>query len=202
MVTPTKGARLGSSPAHERLILANLASSLYEHGSIKTTLVRAKRLRPYAEHLITIAKKGTLASRRQVMTKIRNKTIVHLLMTEIAEQFAERDGGYTRIIKIERRKGDQAEMAIIELVTEAVTKNPKAKTAKVADSAPKATADEKADEAATSTESEAPTEAPEAAEKTADEAAEVAADGNAEAAVNSDDADADATAEVATEDDK
>lgn len=120
MVTPTKGARLGSSPAHERLILANLAQSLYEHGKIKTTLVRAKRLRPVAERLITIAKRGTLAARRQVMTQIRDKSVVHLLMTDIAEQFAERNGGYTRITKIERRKGDQAEMAIIELVAEAV----------------------------------------------------------------------------------
>jgi large subunit ribosomal protein L17 len=123
MVTPTKGARLGSSPAHERLILANLAQSLYEHGKIKTTLIRAKRLRPVAERLITIAKKGTLSARRQVMTQIRDKSIVHLLMTDIAEQFADREGGYTRITKVERRKGDQAEMAIIELVQEAVVKS-------------------------------------------------------------------------------
>lgn len=130
MVTPTKGARLGSSPAHERLILANLASSLFEHGKIKTTLVRAKRVQPLAERLITIAKKQTLASHRQLLATISNKSVVHLLVTEIAEQFKEREGGCTRVIKIERRKGDQAEMAIIELVSEPLVKNPKNKKPK------------------------------------------------------------------------
>jgi large subunit ribosomal protein L17 len=127
MVTPTKGARLGSSPAHERIILANLATQLFEHGKIKTTKVRAKRVQPLAEHLITVAKRNTLASRRQVATTIRDKSIVHTLVTVIAPEFAEREGGYTRITKIERRKGDQAEMAIIELVTEPLVKKPSKK---------------------------------------------------------------------------
>jgi large subunit ribosomal protein L17 len=143
MVTPTKGARLGSSPAHERLIIANLATSLFEHGSIKTTFVRAKRLRPHAERLITVAKRDTLAARRQIMKTIRDKSIVHLLMTDLAEQFKDREGGYTRIIKVERRKGDQAEMAIIELVQEPVVKKASAKkaAAKKATSADKEVAD-------------------------------------------------------------
>lgn len=116
MVTPTKGARLGSSPAHERLILANLACSLFEHGRIKTTQVRAKRMQPFAERLITIAKKQTLASHRHLVALIHNKTVAHILVTELAQRFENRDGGYTRIIKTERRKGDQAQMCIIELV--------------------------------------------------------------------------------------
>jgi large subunit ribosomal protein L17 len=118
MVTPTKGARLGSSPAHERLILANLACSLFEYRKIKTTQVRAKRLQPLAERLITIAKRQTLASHRQLVAMIHNKTVAHILVTELAAQFETREGGYTRITKIERRKGDQAQMCIIELVEE------------------------------------------------------------------------------------
>ncbi|GHT80908.1 50S ribosomal protein L17 [Actinomycetota bacterium] len=136
MVTPTKGARLGSSPAHERLILANLATSLFEHTRIKTTVVRAKRVQPLAERLITIAKRDTLAARRQLMQTITDKSIVHALLTEIAPQFAEREGGYTRITKTERRKGDQAEMAIIELVSEPLLKKPSAKKAKTETEAP------------------------------------------------------------------
>ncbi|MDR0951035.1 MAG: 50S ribosomal protein L17 [Candidatus Ancillula sp.] len=136
MVTPTKGARLGSSPAHERLILANLASSLFEHGQIKTTQVKAKRVQPLAEKLITIAKKQTLASHRQLVATLKNKSIVHLLVTDLAEQFKDREGGYTRVIKIERRKGDQAEMAIIELVQEPVVKKPSTKNAKKLDETP------------------------------------------------------------------
>ena len=118
MPTPPKGPRLGGSPAHERLILANLAQSLFEHGKITTTETKAKRLRPHAEKLITIAKKGTLHSRREVMKTVRDKDVVHRLFAEIAPSFATREGGYTRIIKTAPRKGDNAPMAIIELVDE------------------------------------------------------------------------------------
>jgi large subunit ribosomal protein L17 len=118
MPTPPKGPRLGGSPAHERLILANLAQSLFEHGKITTTETKAKRLRPYAEKLITVAKKGTLHSRREVLKTIRDKDVVHKLFAEIGPSFATRDGGYTRIIKTSPRKGDNAPMAIIELVGE------------------------------------------------------------------------------------
>ena len=118
MPTPPKGPRLGGSPAHERLILANLATSLFEHGKITTTETKAKRLRPHAEKLITIAKKGTLHSRREVMKTVRDKDVVHKLFAEIAPSFATREGGYTRIIKTAPRKGDNAPMAIIELVDE------------------------------------------------------------------------------------
>ena len=116
MPTPTKGARLGGGPAHERLMLANLSQSLFEHGRITTTLTRAKRLRPYAERLITFAKRGDLASRRRVMGVIHDKSVVHTLFTEIGPSFAERNGGYTRITKVGIRKGDSAPLAVIELV--------------------------------------------------------------------------------------
>jgi large subunit ribosomal protein L17 len=116
MPSPTKGPRLGGSPAHERLILANLATALFEHGRITTTEAKAKRLRPLAERLITFAKRGDLASRRRVMTVIRDKDVVHVLFTEIAPVYDNRDGGYTRITKIGPRKGDNAPMAVIELV--------------------------------------------------------------------------------------
>jgi large subunit ribosomal protein L17 len=120
MPTPTKGPRLGGSPAHERLMLANLATSLFEHGRIRTTAAKAKRLRPFAEHLITFAKRGDLHARRQVLTVIRDKSVVHTLFSEIGPRFEHRAGGYTRITKIGPRKGDNAPMAIIELV-EAMT---------------------------------------------------------------------------------
>ena len=120
MPKPTKGARLGGSPAHERLILANLARSLFEHGRITTTHAKARRLRPYAERLITKAKKGDLHNRRQVLQKITDKSVVHTLFTEIGPRYANRPGGYTRITKIGNRRGDNAPMAVIELV-EALT---------------------------------------------------------------------------------
>jgi large subunit ribosomal protein L17 len=120
MPTPTKGPRLGGGPAHERLILANLATSLFEHDRITTTEAKAKRLRPLAERLITFAKRGDLHARRQAMTVIRDKDVVHKLFAEIGPKFAERPGGYTRIVKIGPRKGDNAPMAVIELV-EALT---------------------------------------------------------------------------------
>jgi large subunit ribosomal protein L17 len=118
MPTPTKGPRLGGSPAHQRHILSNLAAALFEHGRITTTLPRARRLRPVAERLITFAKRGDLHARRQVLTVVPDKTIVHTLFTEIGPGFASRQGGYTRITKIGPRKGDNAPMAVIELVRE------------------------------------------------------------------------------------
>ena len=116
MPTPTKGPRLGGSPSHQRLILANLAQSLFEHGRITTTEAKAKRLRPYAEHLITKAKTDTVANRRQVVKVIRDKSILHTLFTEIGPAMASRPGGYTRITKVAPRKGDNAPMAVIEIV--------------------------------------------------------------------------------------
>ena len=118
MPTPTKGPRLGAGPAHERLMLANLATSLFEHDRITTTEAKAKRLRPLAERLITFAKRGDLHARRQVMTVIRDKDVVHKLFAEIGPKFKTRPGGYTRIVKTGPRKGDNAPMAIIELVEE------------------------------------------------------------------------------------
>jgi large subunit ribosomal protein L17 len=120
MPTPTKGPRLGGSPAHEKLMLANLATSLFEHGRITTTETKAKRLRPLAEKLVTFAKRGDLHARRQVMTTIRDKDVVHTLFAEIGPRYEDRPGGYTRITKVGPRKGDNAPMAIIELV-EALT---------------------------------------------------------------------------------
>jgi large subunit ribosomal protein L17 len=116
MPTPTKGARLGGGPAHERLMLANLATALFQHGKITTTEAKAKRLRPLAERLITFAKRGDLHARRRVLTVVRDKSVVHVLFTEIGPQYAGRPGGYTRITKIGPRKGDNAPMAVIELV--------------------------------------------------------------------------------------
>ena len=116
MPQPSKGKRMGGSPSHERLILANLATALFEHGRITTTEARARRLRPVAERLITISKKGDLHARRRVLTVIRNKDVVHTLFTEIGPRYENREGGYTRIVKIGPRKGDNAPMAVIELV--------------------------------------------------------------------------------------
>ena len=118
MPKPTKGPRLGGSSSHQKALLANLATSLFEHGRIKTTEPKARALRPYAEKLITHAKKGTLHNRREVLKKIRDKDVVHALFADIGPFFADRDGGYTRIIKVEARKGDNAPMAVIELVRE------------------------------------------------------------------------------------
>jgi large subunit ribosomal protein L17 len=126
MPAPTKGARLGGSPAHQRLILANLASQLFEHGRIVTTEAKAKRLRPLAEKLITKAKRGDIHSRRLVLTTVRDKGVVHTLFTEIAPSLADRDGGYTRVTKVGPRKGDNAPMALIELVRETVEESRKA----------------------------------------------------------------------------
>ena len=130
MPKPTKGPRLGGGPAHERLLLANLAAALYTHERITTTETKAKRLRPLAERLITFAKRGDLHARRRVLAVIGDKSVVHKLFTEIAPQVADREGGYTRITKIGNRKGDNAPMAVIELVLEPVT--PKKRAAKPA----------------------------------------------------------------------
>ena len=128
MPQPTKGPRLGGSPAHERLMLANLATSLFKHGKIQTTETKAKRLRPFAERLVTFAKRGDLHSRRRVLRVVRDKDVVYVLFDQIAPRFANREGGYTRIVKTGPRKGDAAPMAIIELVEE--LKVAPAKTAK------------------------------------------------------------------------
>ena len=174
MPTPKKGPRLASSPAHERLMLANMATSLFQHGRITTTLPKAKRLRPLAERLITFAKRGDLHSRRRVMRVIRNKSVVHALFTDIAEMMEQREGGYTRIVKIGARRGDNTPQAVIELVTEPLSA--KKATVAEAEAATKVAADKEAEEApkAEATEAEAPaaeaTEAP--AEAPAEEKAE------------------------------
>jgi large subunit ribosomal protein L17 len=141
MPKPTKGPRLGGSSSHQKAILANLATSLFEHGRIKTTEPKARALRPYAEKLITHAKKGTLHNRREVLKKIRDKDVVHALFAEIGPSFADRNGGYTRIIKVEARKGDNAPMAVIELVRE---KTVTAEATQVANRARRAAASKKA----------------------------------------------------------
>ena len=160
MPTPTKGPRLGGGPAHERLMLANLAAALFEHKRITTTVTKAKRLKPYAERLVTFAKRGDLASRRRVLGLISNKGVVHELFTDIASAVENRDGGYTRITKIGNRKGDNAPMAVIELVLEPVS----AKQAVVAEatSAAKRDADKKEAAAAAPAVAEEAAEAPEA----------------------------------------
>jgi large subunit ribosomal protein L17 len=162
MPTPTKGPRLGGGPAHERLMLANLASQLFEHRRITTTETKAKRVRPLAERLITFAKRGDLASRRRVLTVVRDKSVVHELFTEIAPAMEERQGGYTRITKIGNRKGDNAPMAVIELVLEPLSA--KQATVREAEAATKRSAKKSsAKKAAPAAEADAPkAEAPKA----------------------------------------
>ncbi len=194
MPKPTKAPRLGGGPAHERLLLANLAAALFTHKSIKTTETKAKRLRPLAERLVTFAKRGDLHARRRVLSVIGDKSVVHTLFTEIAPLVADREGGYTRITKVGNRKGDNAPMAVIELVLEPVTKKPSAKKASKSDAAPAAAAaaDEPeveveetpadADETADAGET-AGAESPEegaAAEAAAKDAVEAPAEGKAE----------------------
>jgi large subunit ribosomal protein L17 len=169
MPTPTKGPRLGGGPAHERLILANLATSLFEHGRITTTVTKAKRVQPLAERLITFAKRGDLHARRRVLTVVRDKGVVHTLFTEIAPAVAERNGGYTRVTKIGNRKGDNAPMAVIELVTEPVS--PKQAVVKEAEKATKKSAPKAEEPAVEAVETPAEAEATEApAEAAAPEA--------------------------------
>ena len=130
MPTPTKGARLGGSSAHQRHMLANLATALFEHGKITTTEARARRLRPYAERLITFAKRGDLHARRQVLSVVTDKSVVHTLFADIGPSFASRDGGYTRITKVGPRKGDNAALAVIELVREEPDARPRRRRAR------------------------------------------------------------------------
>jgi large subunit ribosomal protein L17 len=131
MPTPTKGARLGGSSAHQRHMLANLATALFEHGKITTTEARARRLRPYAERLITFAKRGDLHARRQVLTAVTDKSVVHTLFAEIGPSFADREGGYTRITKVGPRKGDNAALAVIELIREEPDAKPRRRRARL-----------------------------------------------------------------------
>ena len=172
MPQPTKGPRLGGGPAHERLLLANLAAALFTHKSITTTETKAKRLRPLAERLITFAKRGDLHARRRVLAIIHDKSVVHELFTEIAPLVAEREGGYTRIIKTGYRKGDNAPMAVIELVLEPVVKKPaSSKKSAARTEAPKAEAKPAAEETPVEETEAAPEEVVEEA-PAADEAAE------------------------------
>ena len=155
MPTPSKGPRLGGGPAHERLLLAGLATALFEHDRITTTEAKAKRLRPLAERMVTFAKRGDLHARRRVLTVVRDKGVVHRLFTEVAPDMAQREGGYTRISKIGPRKGDNAPMAVIELVREPLSA--KKATVKEAEAATKrAAADKKKAAAATEAAVEAP----------------------------------------------
>jgi len=179
MPTPTKGARLGGSSAHQRHMLANLATALFEHGKITTTEARARRLRPYAERLITFAKRGDLHARRQVLSVVTDKSVVHTLFADIGPSFASREGGYTRITKVGPRKGDNAALAVIELVREEPDAKPRRRRARrpAAAGAPSARGRGKAataDAEATATEAEA-TEA-EATEAEATEAEATAAE--------------------------
>jgi len=202
MPTPTKGARLGGSPAHERLILSNLATSLFEHGRITTTEAKAKRLRPFAERLITFAKRGDLHARRRVMTVIRDKGVVHVLFAEIGPKYANRNGGYTRITKIGPRKGDNAPMAVIELC-EPLAENVVAEAAAAAKRAAKEKAQAEAAAAAAAATAAVVAEEAVAEESAADaDAAEAAdvADTAAEATAEATDDAADATAEEASTD--
>ncbi len=172
MPTPTKGRRLGGSSAHQRHIMANLATALFEHGKITTTEAKARRLRPYAERLITFAKRGDLHARRQVLTVVTDRGVVHTLFSEIGPRFATREGGYTRITKIGPRKGDNAPLAVIELVEEeaAATSSRRRRPRR----APARQARPKADAEAATAESAAADEAVDQAEDTA--AADVEAD--------------------------
>lgn len=171
MAAPTKGPRLGGGPSHERLLLRNMATSLFKHGKITTTETKAKRLRPLAERLVTFAKRGDLHARRRVMTMITDKSVVHSLFTDIAPQVADRQGGYTRITKLGFRKGDNAPLALIELVLEpvnpkAVTKKPKLENTIKASAVAAAPAAEVAEEVVADAVIESPVEITEAADAT------------------------------------
>ncbi|WP_066905317.1 50S ribosomal protein L17 [Millisia brevis] len=187
MPKPTKGARLGGSASHQKAILANLATSLFEHGRITTTEAKAKRLRPYAEKLITHAKAGTLAHRREVLKVIRDKDVVHKLFAEIGPHFAERAGGYTRVVKTMPRRGDNAPLAIIELVQEQTVTSEanRARRVQASQAAPAAPADETVVEETPAAEAvDEVVEAPAAEETAAETVAateDAAADDSAEA---------------------
>jgi large subunit ribosomal protein L17 len=194
MAPPTLGARVGGSAAHQRHLLSNLATALFEHGKITTTEARARRLRPYAERLITFAKRGDLSARRQVLTVVTDKSVVHTLFTEIGPQFATREGGYTRITKIGPRKGDNAPLAVIELIQEEAEAKPRRRRARrsqpaarpAASAAAPETTEAPADEADADVTAEAP-EADATAEDTDAESAD--AEDAADEAADSEDAD-------------
>jgi large subunit ribosomal protein L17 len=206
MPTPTKGARLGGSAAHQKHLLANLATALFEHGKITTTEARARRLRPYAERLITFAKRGDLHARRQVLTVMTDKGVVHTLFTEIGPQFAERDGGYTRITKIGPRKGDNAPLAVIELIQEEAEAKPsrrrRARRSQPA-ARPAAPAEAEAEDTVTAAEDDAEAaDAAGVAEEAADEADDAAADEDDADAEDEADAEDPADADAEAADDK
>jgi large subunit ribosomal protein L17 len=209
MPTPTKGHRLGGSAAHQRHILANLATALFQHGRITTTEAKAKRLRPVAERLITFAKRGDMHARRHVLTVVTDKGVVHQLFTEIAPEFSERDGGYTRITKIGPRKGDNAAMAVIELVRgEPVAAKPRRRTRRAAAPAG-GTATTSTGAASTATavaepEAEAEAEVDDAPEATATDETDAVADGDVtdEAEDVTDEADQDEAEDDEAEDDE
>jgi large subunit ribosomal protein L17 len=186
MPKPSKGPRLGGSSSHQKALLANLATSLFEHGRIKTTEPKARALRPYAEKLITHARKGTLHNRREVMKKIRDKDVVHALFAEIGPFFADREGGYTRIIKVEARKGDNAPMAVIELVREKTATNEADRARRVSSSKAAPVAAAAAPQAAVEPEAAVGSDTDEAVEEVSTEATEPAAEVEADAAAEDD----------------
>ncbi len=198
MPTPTKGPRLGGGPAHERLMLANLATALFEHDSITTTEAKAKRLRPLAERLVTFAKRGDLHARRKVMTVVKDKGVVHRLFTEIAPDVADRPGGYTRITKLGPRKGDNAAMAVIELVREPIAS--KATVAEAESATRRSARDTQQQEAPETPEASAQAAAVAAAEAESADVAE--STGASEPTESTEDTQGDASAEPAAEEDE
>ena len=200
MPTPTKGARVGGSPAHQRLIMANLATQLFEHGRIVTTEAKAKRLRPLAEKLITKAKRGDIHSRRLVLMTVRDKGVVHTLFTEIAPGLADREGGYTRITKVGPRKGDNAPMALIELVQESVEESRKANAKVTAPAPAKKAPAKKAAKSAPAAAAEVTPANESPAEELVEKTSELE-DATAEEEKPSDDSVAEEAVEVSTEED-
>ena len=200
MPTPTKGARVGGSPAHQRLIMANLATQLFEHGRIVTTEAKAKRLRPLAEKLITKAKRGDIHSRRLVLMTVRDKGVVHTLFTEIAPGLADREGGYTRITKVGPRKGDNAPMALIELVQESVEESRKANAKVTAPAPAKKAPAKKAAKSAPAAAAEVTPAKESPAEELVEKTSELE-DATAEEEKPSDDSAAEEAVEVSTEED-
>jgi large subunit ribosomal protein L17 len=203
MPTPTKGARLGGSSAHQRHMLANLATALFEHGKITTTEARARRLRPYAERLITFAKRGDLHARRQVLSVVTDKSVVHTLFADIGPSFATREGGYTRITKVGPRKGDNAALAVIELVREEPDAKPRRRRARrtAAAAAPASRASRAAETAEVPAAEVPEAEAPEA-EVTEAEAPEASAEDTTAEDTTAEDTTAEEPAEGAAAEDK
>ncbi len=210
MPTPTKGRRLGGSPPHQRHMMANLATALFEHGKITTTEARARRLRPVAERLITFAKRGDLHARRHVLATVTDRDVVHTLFTEIAPTFTNREGGYTRITKIGPRKGDNAAMAVIELVPEEAEVRPRRRRARRAQPAARASQAEAEVTAPESTEADAAAEVSDAEPERADsaespgdaESGEVVAEDTAEDAADEPDDEAESSEDDEPDDDQ